>query len=331
MTGSPPQRGLLFWLTRTALTVAGLVVLLLGAAAAYQFAADKIEQNTLKQPGRFVQAGSRTLYVHCLGDASRPAIVFENGLGVVAEEWTWVQAALADRYHVCAYDRAGTGRSPAVDGPIDAVTSSADLAALIDALRIEGPIVLVGHSYGALIARVFTARYPDHVRGLVLVDSSHEDMAERFPPQAQEGFKELLAGMGQLRLMNVFGFARLGGAADQMSKGLAGEAHARARHLYASVHHFAGAAVEAEGWERSAAAAREVKDFGALPLTVFAVDGWPAFMLPSWLEMQNDLAAKSSAGKFVLVEGADHFSVIHDKSHAENVAGEIDLVAQAGR
>jgi len=323
------RRGPLFWLSRAALALIALALLLLGSAATYQFAAGTSEENALKSPGIFLQAGSHTLYVHCLGETSRPAIVFENGLGVVAEEWTWVQAALADRYRVCAYDRAGTGRSPAADGPVDAVTASTDLAALLDALHIEGPVVLAGHSYGALILRVFAARHPDRVRGLVLVDSSHEDMAARFPPQAQEGFKQLLAGMGQLRLFNVFGFARLAGTADQMAKGLTGDAFARARHLYASVHHFAGAANEADGWERSAAAAREVKTLGDLPLTVMAVDGWPDFMLPSWLEMQKELAAKSSAGKFVLVEGADHFSIVHDRAFADRVASEIDAIARA--
>jgi pimeloyl-ACP methyl ester carboxylesterase len=149
---------------------------LAGAGSMYQLIAGGMEAMQLKPPGEMVRAGDRTLHVTCMGEGAGPLIVLENGLGVPSEGWTWVQAHLAARHRVCAYDRAGTGWSTATRGPRDAGAAADDLAALLDALNVTEPIVLAGHSYGGLIARVFAHRYPGKVAGIVLVDSSHEDM-----------------------------------------------------------------------------------------------------------------------------------------------------------
>src|SRR5215470_12037156 len=50
-----------------------------------------------------------------------------------------------------------------------------ELHRLLDAAGIQGPYVVVAHSYGGFIARLFAARYRDQTQGLVLIDSSHED------------------------------------------------------------------------------------------------------------------------------------------------------------
>jgi pimeloyl-ACP methyl ester carboxylesterase len=50
-----------------------------------------------------------------------------------------------------------------------------ELHTLLRAAGIRGPYVLVGHSIGGLIARVYAERYPKEIGGMVLVDSTHED------------------------------------------------------------------------------------------------------------------------------------------------------------
>ena len=82
---------------------------------------------------------------------------------------------------VCAYDRPGTildldhrSRSDLVPMPRSAGDIVADLHALLSAAALPGPYVLVGHSFGGLVVRLYAATYPDEVAGLVFVDAVHE-------------------------------------------------------------------------------------------------------------------------------------------------------------
>jgi pimeloyl-ACP methyl ester carboxylesterase len=56
----------------------------------------------------------------------------------------------------------------------------ADLHALLGAADIPGPYVLVGHSAGGMIVRLYASTYPDDVVGMVLLDTTHEDVWPRF-------------------------------------------------------------------------------------------------------------------------------------------------------
>ena len=55
--------------------------------------------------------------------------------------------------------------------------------ALLARARVDGPYVLVGHSYGGRIARVYAKAYPREVLGMVLIDPGMLDDDPRFPPQ----------------------------------------------------------------------------------------------------------------------------------------------------
>lgn len=113
--------------------------------------------------------------------ARSPLIVLEGGLGAAGRSWASVFHRLAPSARVIAYDRAGYGGSDVdEDNPRSLVNLRDDLLAVIaDAERDDtGPIVLVGHSWGAVIARSAAAvrlRAGVPVDGLVLVDPSDEE------------------------------------------------------------------------------------------------------------------------------------------------------------
>ncbi|NJM05225.1 alpha/beta hydrolase [Candidatus Gracilibacteria bacterium] len=128
-------------------------------------------------PARFravVSIGTRGLFLHCSGSGS-PTVVLEAGLGAGHSSWRAVQAALVTKTRVCSYDRAGLGQSDIAPTPRTSAEVVDDLHALLAAAAVAPPYVLAGHSFGALHARLYTARYPDTVQGLVLLDPVHED------------------------------------------------------------------------------------------------------------------------------------------------------------
>lgn len=94
---------------------------------------------------------------------------------------------MAKTTRVCAYDRAGYGWSSPGPQPRDSQTIADELHALLTNAGLEGPYVLVGHSFGGLHARMFAARYPDETAGMVLVDASHPEQWTRMPPEVIGG------------------------------------------------------------------------------------------------------------------------------------------------
>jgi len=129
--------------------------------------------------GRFVAIGNgRSLYMECVGSGS-PAVVLEAGFGADTHSWQDVQPEVGRGTRTCSYDRAGTGNSVAPPGVRDARDEIADLRRLLARARVEPPYVLVGHSYGGVLARVFAHLYPSETAGLVLIDTVGRDGRRR--------------------------------------------------------------------------------------------------------------------------------------------------------
>jgi pimeloyl-ACP methyl ester carboxylesterase len=130
-------------------------------------------------PGKLIGiGGGRSLFVHCVGSGS-PTVVLEAGFGAGTSAWRDVQPQLGRAARTCAYDRAGTGNSVAPPGVRDARDEVADLRRLLGRAGIAPPYVLVGHSYGGVVARVFARLWPRETAGLVLVDTMGRDGRRR--------------------------------------------------------------------------------------------------------------------------------------------------------
>lgn len=78
--------------------------------------------------------------------------------------------AFSSNHRVIAYDLRGRGDSDKPPTGYSVPIHAQDLAAFIDALQLEQPII-IGHSLGALIALYFAAHYPDKLSKLVLIDA----------------------------------------------------------------------------------------------------------------------------------------------------------------
>lgn len=124
--------------------------------------------------GKLVDVGGHRLHLNCTGK-SGPTVVLIAGSGDFSFDWELVQPNLANFTRVCSYDRAGFAWSDPGPIPRTMRQEAYELHTLLKNARIKAPYVLVGHSLGGLIARVYQEQYPDETAGLVLVDSTHED------------------------------------------------------------------------------------------------------------------------------------------------------------
>jgi hypothetical protein len=123
-----------------------------------------------------VDVGGYELYYTCRGDGS-PTVLLEAGLGAAGSSAFFGFMPLLDdqKARVCTYDRAGTGTSderPGDTGTPTAALQAEELHTLLEAAAIDPPYVLVSHSYGGLVARVFADRYPEEIVGFVFEDVS---------------------------------------------------------------------------------------------------------------------------------------------------------------
>jgi pimeloyl-ACP methyl ester carboxylesterase len=126
-----------------------------------------------------VDVGGYRLAYQCVGTGS-PTIIAEAGYdtgGTTA--FAGVLEQLGQISRVCTYDRAGTGNSddrpPARAKGLTSMDEAHELDALLRSADIQPPYVVVAHSYGGFVSRLFVASHPDATQALVLIESSHED------------------------------------------------------------------------------------------------------------------------------------------------------------
>jgi pimeloyl-ACP methyl ester carboxylesterase len=131
----------------------------------------------LPPPGQLIDVGGWRLHLHCTGQAqpSQPTVILEAGLGDFSSEWSLVQPKVATFARVCSYDRAGTGWSELGPHPRTWHQIVYELHVLLEKAKITPPYVLVGHSYGGWLVRLFASKYPSEVAGMALLEGGFDN------------------------------------------------------------------------------------------------------------------------------------------------------------
>jgi pimeloyl-ACP methyl ester carboxylesterase len=138
-------------------------------------------------PGRLIDVGGHAMHIIVAGTGT-PAVVIIPGLGESSAGWHTIQQGLASDTTVCTYDRPGLRWSEPAPGRPTAAAMAHDLRMLLTGAGIPPPFVLVGHSLGGLVARMFISLYPGEVAALALIDSSHPQQPWRLPKTFLEDY-----------------------------------------------------------------------------------------------------------------------------------------------
>jgi pimeloyl-ACP methyl ester carboxylesterase len=139
------------------------------AQALLQSLCVRLDARKFPAPGRFIKTSRGTMHVRQMGGGN-PAIVLEAGIAASSLNWSILQPRLAQLASTYSYDRAGLGWSASSPHECTLQRMSEDLHELVKKLAVPKPYVLLGHSYAAYILRVYAARFPDELAGIILVD-----------------------------------------------------------------------------------------------------------------------------------------------------------------
>jgi pimeloyl-ACP methyl ester carboxylesterase len=259
--------------------------------------------------GEKIDLGGRALRVvrHGPTAGDRPTIVFEHGAFGCADDWAVVQERLAAKgIGSLAYDRAGLGHSDPGPRPRDGRAIVADLAALLREVDEPGPYILVGHSMGGLMVRLFALTHSDLAAGLVLVDAVVPDiMKTRGGPQAVRAYGRALRWVSYGAR---FGMMKAVAQVTGNMIGLTGEAAVGKRRIYGLGSHAEGAAEEVAWWPATSDQAAEAEFPPDLPVSVITAG---AEKNAPWLKaLQTVPALASRHGYIEHVVGARHASLL---------------------
>lgn len=133
--------------------------------------------HTLGDSSFVTLSDGRKLHYRSQGTGS-PTVVFESGMGFSSAVWGLVQPEIAKQTHVVAYDRAGVGKSDWDDSDRTIDRIADDLEQLLQ--HLDGPLILVGYSWGGPMVRRVAARRTSDIRGLIVLDQADERNPEYF-------------------------------------------------------------------------------------------------------------------------------------------------------
>ena len=200
---------ILIWLKRLIVGILTLMVLTLVLGASYQAAASAADQQNFPPPGQLVDVGGYKMHLYCLGEGS-PAVILDSANMGTVSNWAWIQPEVAKPTCVCAYDRADAGWSDLSPQPNDTQANASALHTLLETAGVHGPYVLVGHSFGGLYVRMYAEMYPEDVAGIVFIEGTlpdglktlgKPDVMPNAPDKGMIDAAPMVSRLGILRLM----------------------------------------------------------------------------------------------------------------------------------
>jgi pimeloyl-ACP methyl ester carboxylesterase len=253
-----------------------------------------------QQHCQFVSVDGRAVHA-CVSGEGPTTVVLAAGAGQASGTWSRVASELADDARVITFDRPGLGRSEAGGSPRTPTRIARELRSLVEALGLEGSVVLVGHSMGGLHVLRYASLFPEGVAGIAILDT---------PPPGFEAER-----------LTLLDSAEVVERGRVLERGLAN-------------------APEAVRLEREGARDAQEWDFSAfprgVPLLVVAADSQDFGDLGSatahrrlWVAESRQWLDLSERAEFIVAEGSGH--MVHHDRPALVVEAVRQLLAVVGR
>jgi pimeloyl-ACP methyl ester carboxylesterase len=285
---------------------------LIAAGALTEAVCEVVDRGRFPPPGQMVDVGGRRLHLLCKGSGAGPTVVIEQGAGSPSILWWPIQDRVAAFARVCTYDRAGYLWSDQGPRKRSLEERVADLHALLANGEVPGPYILVGHSFGGPIVRLYARLYPTAVAGMVLVDTPEEQVILR--PSYDDYAQKIAYFATGIEVAARLGWIRLAGTLLQkVPDGLDASAFRALKALAAGPGFFRAMGDDAASLSRARSTLGNIGgsgSFGDKPLAVIthgiAFPGPAAVLEDGWLAGQHQLAALSTHGALVVAEHSNH-------------------------
>jgi pimeloyl-ACP methyl ester carboxylesterase len=314
------------YLLLTGVVLIALPVVLFFAGIAYQQVSQRRDLTRYPAPGKITASG---LHVHCIGNGT-PTVILEAGIAASSVSWSRVQPELAAFTRACAYDRRGLAWSRRPGAALSPEGLVGDLDEIVRQAGGGERCILVGHSFGGLLVRLYASRYPEKTAGLVVVDpafllewtdpSPHRlRMLARGVALSHRGALLCHIGFVRLALAMLSGgarkipklFARLSsGRGASVTERLVGEVRKLPPGLWPAIqsHWSRAASFDSMAQHLSmlpelARAARNASPIPEIPLVVLS----SAALSPEQLAEHEELAASCRHSEHIIADGCGHW------------------------
>jgi pimeloyl-ACP methyl ester carboxylesterase len=265
-----------------------------------------VERKKFPQVGELVMVNKLQIHVVCKGPVGAPVVIFESGAGGWSLDWSVLETRLSDKLRVCAYDRPGHGWSSRTSEPRDADTITRELAILLDALNVDTPIILVGHSYGGFLAKYFAQRYPERVAGLVMIEPLTEEFAS--VPAYYAPLMRLAAVVSNAGVLRTFNLARPPTSAPpSVQQAILSRAYLPST--------FATIADEADALDESFSLLKSLPPLhNDIPVKIISrgLEKAPTDLGRAWAKGQKALAASLPSAQHYISDSDDHYLQFSD-------------------
>ncbi len=289
-------------------------------------------------PGEMYSVNGAEIHMYCTGPENdeKPTIIIISGGGTPSYVYDNLRENLSETIRTCSYDIAGFGWSEPNDAPLTVKNMSDELYQLLQTAQIDGPVILAGHSLGGPVSLIYSAEHEEQVVGIAFIDSSHYNQIDYFGKEFSDltdrQTEEFLASFWLIELVSRLGIINLMNTIFASSDS---EQHREDHKISASFERwnppYTGMKSVASNLKLSLEQTKEVHyDRGNLPIIAIAASdrsfvGFPdpelseKEMMDVAMSFHKDLADLSSNGKFVIVNGTDHMSIVYDDETANHI------------